>query len=98
VRVVPVNLLTDEQTQEVAEEDAEVMPGIEVKGNYIRERKVDPKKFIQSSLRTIVVGKHRLIVGCEIPSVAGRCPVPTKVQSILHPLSEKSKFARRLAK
>lgn len=71
---------------------------LEIKGCYIRERKASPSKFRKGSLRTVVAGKHRIIVGCPKGSgkFRGRCPTGTRVQSILHPLCERSRFAKKL--
>lgn len=59
-------------------------------GKYIHERVRSVKLFKKGSLRTVPVGKHRVIVGRLKRSMT------TTAQSILHPKSEsKTRFKGR---
>ncbi len=55
------------------------------RSKFQHERLRSPKKLYH--LRTVTVGKHRVIVGCPVKH-AGRCPVPMVAQAILHPPKE----------
>ena len=60
------------------------------RGEYCRERLAEPSKFNPKSLRTIVSGKHKVIVGCPVGEkfIRGKCAGGTRAQALLHPLSE----------
>jgi Arc/MetJ-type ribon-helix-helix transcriptional regulator len=40
-------------------------------------------------IRTVTVGKHRVIIGCPVKTHKGRCPIGTVATSILHPKTER---------
>lgn len=67
---------------------------------YRRERIASPKEFDPRSFRTIVRGRHRVVVGCPKghwqPRKA-RCRTSMKAQAILHPLeAEKNPLLQTL--
>jgi hypothetical protein len=60
------------------------------RGKYCRERLAEPELFHKKSLRTIVSGAHKVIVGCPIGEkfIKQKCAGGTRAQALLHPLSE----------
>jgi hypothetical protein len=60
------------------------------RGEYCRERLEEPSMFHKKSLRTIVSGKHKVVIGCPIGEkfIKSKCAGGTRGQAILHPLSE----------
>lgn len=55
-------------------------------------RKASPGGFHKGSFRTVVRGKHRVVIGCPKTSrfVRGRCVGGTRAVSVLHPKGEKN--------
>lgn len=62
---------------------------VEVTKRYKRVRIEAPGHFDRRSFRVVTVGTHKVIVGCPKGAFGGRrCKAGTRVQAVLHPLTE----------